>query len=71
MIEIPRTPTGFACACWGFRPLPTNCNTIDLARIQAARHRQVEVLADEPLIASFDVSGGGAAWNVIRFRRGL
>jgi hypothetical protein len=29
------------------------------------------VLHDEPLIAGFDVSGGGAAWNVIRFRRGL
>ena len=28
------------------------------------------VLSDEPLIAGFDVSGGGAAWNVIRFRRG-
>jgi hypothetical protein len=29
------------------------------------------VLHDEPLIAGIDVSGGGAAWNVIRFRRGL
>lgn len=37
---------------------------------QAAWRRQVEVLADEPLIVGFDVSGGWAAWNVIRFRRG-
>jgi hypothetical protein len=28
-------------------------------------------LADDPLVAGFDVSGGGKAWNVIRFRRGL
>jgi hypothetical protein len=28
-------------------------------------------LPDDPLIAGFDVSGGGKAWNVIRFRRGL
>jgi hypothetical protein len=28
-------------------------------------------LSDEPLVAGFDVSGGGKAWNVIRFRRGL
>jgi hypothetical protein len=44
---------------------------IDFASIQTARKRAVEVLRDEPLIAGFDVSGGGAAWNVIRFRRGL
>jgi len=31
----------------------------------------LEVLRGEPLIAGFDVSGGGAAWNVIRFRRGF
>lgn len=32
---------------------------------------QVETLPDEPLVAGFDVSGGGSAWNVIRFRQGL
>jgi hypothetical protein len=41
---------------------------IDFSRVQEARKRTVETLADEPLIAGFDVSGGGAAWNVIRFR---
>src|ERR1039458_10903627 len=40
--------------------------------LNLARRRNVqEVLPDEPLIAGFDVSGGGRAWNVIRFRRGL
>jgi hypothetical protein len=43
---------------------------IDFSRVQEARKRTVETLPDEPLIAGFDVSGGGAAWNVIRFRRG-
>jgi len=28
------------------------------------------VFSDEPLIAGVDVSDGGSAWNVIRFRRG-
>jgi hypothetical protein len=43
---------------------------IDKARVEAASRVQV-ALPDEPLIAGFDVSGGGKAWNVIRFRRGL
>jgi hypothetical protein len=55
----------------GLPPTADELQYIDFARIQAAGRRQVEVLADEPLIAGFDVSGGGAAWNVIRFRRGL
>ena len=55
----------------GLPPTADELQYIDFARIQAARKRHVEVLADEPLIAGFDVSGGGAAWNVIRFRRGL
>lgn len=39
--------------------------------VRSAQQRQVSVLEDEPLVAGFDVSGGGSAWNVIRFRRGL
>ena len=31
----------------------------------------MEVLDGEPLICGVDVSGGGAAWNILRFRRGL
>ena len=55
----------------GLPPLATELQFIDQDRINRARRASVEVLRDEPLIAGFDVSGGGAAWNVIRFRRGL
>jgi hypothetical protein len=55
----------------GLPPHADELQFIDFERIQNARGRAVEVLGDEPLVAGFDVSGGGAAWNVIRFRRGL
>jgi len=55
----------------GQPPTASELQFIDSARIWEAQKRQVEVLDDEPLIAGFDVSGGGSAWNVIRFRRGL
>jgi hypothetical protein len=55
----------------GLPPSASELQFIDAARVQAAQKRQVEALDDEPLIAGFDVSGGGKAWNVIRFRRGL
>jgi len=55
----------------GLPPTADELQYIDFARIQQAHKRPVEVLRDEPLVAGFDVSGGGAAWNVIRFRRGL
>jgi hypothetical protein len=55
----------------GLPPTADELQYIDFVRVKAARRRQVEVLNDEPLVAGFDVSGGGAAWNVIRFRRGL
>jgi hypothetical protein len=55
----------------GLPPTADELQYIDTVRIQEARKRQVEVLAGEPLVAGFDVSGGGAAWNVIRFRRGM
>lgn len=35
-----------------------------------AQRRPALSLPDDPLIAGFDPSGGGAAWNVIAFRRG-
>lgn len=54
----------------GLPPSASELQFIDQARVDAARKRVVETLPDEPLIAGFDVSGGGAAWNVIRFRRG-
>lgn len=55
----------------GLPPSASELQYIDQGRVDLARKRTVAALADEPLIAGFDVSGGGRAWNVIRFRRGL
>jgi hypothetical protein len=54
----------------GLPPGASELQFIDTQRVDAARRNMVETLDDEPLIAGFDVSGGGKAWNVIRFRRG-
>jgi hypothetical protein len=54
----------------GQPPLADELQYIDTGRVNEARKRQSQSLHDDPLIAGFDVSGGGAAWNVIRFRRG-
>jgi hypothetical protein len=55
----------------GLPPAASELQYIDKARVEAARRRIQVALPDEPLVAGFDVSGGGKAWNVIRFRRGL
>lgn len=55
----------------GLPPSASELQFIDKARVDAAKGRQCYAMPDEPLIAGFDVSGGGKAWNVIRFRRGL
>jgi hypothetical protein len=55
----------------GLPPSADELQYIDKARVDAARNRIQVTMQDEPLIAGFDVSGGGKAWNVIRFRRGL
>jgi hypothetical protein len=55
----------------GLPPMADELQFIDRARISGAQNRQVVSFDDEPLIAGFDASGGGSAWNVIRFRRGL
>lgn len=55
----------------GLPPSASELQYIDKARVEVARQRVQVALPDEPLIAGFDVSGGGKAWNVIRFRRGL
>src|SRR4029434_4915012 len=39
-------------------------------RVWEAQRREPKCFPDDPLIAGFDVSGGGAAWNAIAFRRG-
>lgn len=55
----------------GLPPSASELQFIDAGRIKLAGGRVCHPLADEPVVAGFDVSGGGDAWNVIRFRRGL
>jgi hypothetical protein len=55
----------------GLAPAASELQFIDRARILAAQQRQVATFAEDPLIAGFDASGGGSAWNVVRFRRGM
>lgn len=55
----------------GLPPSADEAQYIDLERIQGAQHRDVYGLADDPLVAGVDVSGGGSAWTVCRFRKGL
>jgi hypothetical protein len=55
----------------GIAPRAGDFQFIDNERVWEAQRRQVTTFPDDPLVAGFDVSGGGAAWNVIAFRRGL
>lgn len=55
----------------GLPPSADEAQYIDLERIQGAQNREVYGLSDDPLIAGVDVSGGGSAWTVCRFRKGL
>jgi hypothetical protein len=55
----------------GYAPSASELQYIDTGRVNIARARVQVPLQDDPLVAGFDVSGGGKAWNVIRFRRGL
>ncbi len=57
---------------YGLPPEASELQYIDWGRIRAAIARETPVVFDdEPLIAGVDFSGGGNAWNVVRFRRGL
>ena len=42
----------------------------DLLRAELQAALLPQSLPDDPLVVGVDVSGGGAAWNVIAFRRG-
>jgi hypothetical protein len=56
------------------RGLPPNASElqfIDNLRVWQAQKNPVYARKGEPLIAGVDVSGGGSAWTVCRFRRGL
>ena len=55
----------------GLAPRASELQFIDQDRVWNAQKRPgVSVFPDTPLIAGVDVSDGGAAWNVVRFRRG-
>jgi hypothetical protein len=54
----------------GIAPRAGDLQFIDQDRVDAAKKRAVQTFADDPLVAGFDVSGGGQAWNVVWFRRG-
>jgi hypothetical protein len=55
----------------GIPPSASELQFIPLDLVAGAQQRNTQPLADEPLVAGVDVSGGGAAWNVVRFRRGV
>ena len=55
----------------GLPPTADELQFIDRARILGAHQRGAQSLPDDPLVVGVDVSGGGSAWNVICFRRGL
>jgi hypothetical protein len=55
----------------GLPPRASELQFIDQGRVYEAQHRTLPgTFGDEPLIAGVDVSDGGNAWNVVRFRRG-
>ncbi len=56
------------------RGLPPNADEsqyIDASRVARAQVNVSQPVYGEPLIAGVDVSGGGKAWTVCRFRRGF
>lgn len=55
----------------GLSPRASELQFIDQERIWDAQQRQTAALDDDPVIAGVDVSGGGSAWTVCRFRRGV
>src|ERR1035437_7852058 len=55
----------------GLPPAADELQFIDRERNTEAQKRPALSLPDDPLICGVDVSGGGAAWNVCAFRRGL
>lgn len=55
----------------GLAPRASELQWIDQERVWNAQKRGVPtVFDDEPLVCGVDVSDGGSAWNVVRFRRG-
>lgn len=54
----------------GLPPITGEHQFIPGELVSAAQTREAYTLNDEPLVCGVDVSGGGDAWNVCRFRRG-
>lgn len=54
----------------GLPPNADELQYIDHPRVYEAQRRTVHLVGDEPLIAGVDVSGGGSAWTICRFRKG-
>lgn len=54
----------------GLPPRASDLQFIDLERVLKAQKNNTAVFGDEPLIVGVDVSDGGSAWCVARFRRG-
>ncbi len=56
----------------GLSPRASELQFIDQDRVWGAQKRALPAtFKDEPLVAGVDVSDGGAAWNIVRFRRGM
>lgn len=55
----------------GLPPQASELQFIDNLRVWAAQKKEPFSLPSDPLIAGVDVSGGGSAWTVCRFRKGL
>ena len=55
----------------GVPPRASDLQFIGSDRVAAAQANPALSLKDDPLIAGVDISGGGSAWNVCRFRRGM
>jgi hypothetical protein len=70
-LDYGETSDYFKVRVLGLPPSASELQYIDKGRVDLARKRVQIALPDDPLIAGFDVSGGGKAWNVIRFRKGL
>jgi hypothetical protein len=55
----------------GIPPHASELQFIPKDLVERAQARVAQSLDDDPLVAGVDVSGGGEAWNVVRFRRGM
>ena len=61
----------FRVRVMGLPPNASESQFIDNGRVWTSQKNAATSLSSEPLIAGVDVSGGGSAWTVCRFRKGL